>query len=271
MKSFAVGAVCAIVGFLSMASAAEAKVIIQGDLQAAATDADTTLSGKADEFAGLVGDEWGVIKQFLVADPERYNGIRTEDNNFIFEMNENILKEYDGNPYFGVNEAFGGAIRIDPKAPYAIKVGNIAIKVKEGDDNLVFDVRLRGYAEQEELHIKKEGGTLILDPESSVPARTTESIVIENGRVHFGGEGFEPINLLPKKTADKILSRFRKAEIADLNLLSDGKTGTYQASVKKEARVLGVIPVSVDVRVTVDADTQAVTNTLAPWWDLFVF
>ncbi|MCA9387801.1 MAG: hypothetical protein KC653_02035, partial [Candidatus Andersenbacteria bacterium] len=225
---------------------------------------------------GLTEETWEVIKQFAAADPDRYEGIRTEENEFIYEFNEAILSDYDGNPYFGVNEVFGGALEINPRDEYAISVGSANIKVVESDlDNFVFDIRVRGYEDQENLVIEQRGNELEVDIEGEVVARTTEALVIENGRVFLQdseGKDLNPVELLPRQTSEKILSRFKQASIVDLALIqSISGDAEYLAIVEKQGNLFGLLPVTEEVEVNVDAETENVEQIVAPWWDIFVF
>lgn len=255
---------------------ASARVVVGGDLDEAASDADVFLADEFDEFVGLTEETWEVIKQFAAADPDRYEGIRTEENEFIYEFNEAILSDYDGNPYFGVNEVFGGALEINPRDEYAISVGSADIKVVESDlDNFVFDVRVRGYEDQENLVIEQRGNELEVDVEGEVVARTTEALVIENGRVFLQdseGADLNPVELLPRQTSEKILSRFKQASIVDLALIeSISGDAEYLAIVEKQGHLFGLFPVTEEVEVNVDAETENVEQIVAPWWDIFVF
>lgn len=255
---------------------ASARVVVRGDLDEATSDADVFLADEFDEFVGLTEETWEVIKQFAAADPDRYEGIRTEENEFIYEFNEAILSDYDGNPYFGVNEVFGGALEINPRDEYAISVGSADIKVVESDlNNFVFDVRVRGYEDQENLVIEQRGSELEVDVEGEVVARTTEALVIENGRVFLQdseGTDLNPVELLPRQTSEKILSRFKQASIVDLALIeSISGDAEYLAIVEKQGNLFGLFPVTEEVEVNVDAKTENVEQIVAPWWDIFVF
>lgn len=268
--------VAVVVWAMWVTPSALARVVVGGDLDKAASDADVFLADEFDEFVGLTEETWEVIKQFAAADPDRYEGIRTEENEFIYEFNEAILSDYDGNPYFGVNEVFGGALEINPRDEYAISVGSADIKVVESDlDNFVFDIRVRGYEDQENLVIEQRGNELEVDIEGEVVARTTEALVIENGRVFLQdseGKDLNPVELLPRQTSEKILSRFKQASIVDLALIqSISGDAEYLAIVEKQGNLFGLLPVTEEVEVNVDAETENVEQIVAPWWDIFVF
>jgi hypothetical protein len=172
---------------------------------------------------------------------------------------------------------FDGALGINPRDEYAISVGSADIKIAESDlNNFVFDVRVRDYENQDRLMIQQDGEVLEIDPGAEVSAHTSESIIIENGRVYMKnaeGDTLNPVNLLPRKTGKKILSHFKDANIVDLALIESVVSGDaeYLAIVQKEGKLFGLFPVTEEVQVNVDAETEIIEQSFAPWWDIFVF
>ncbi|MEA3324907.1 MAG: hypothetical protein U9Q37_07195 [Euryarchaeota archaeon] len=55
-------------------------------------------------------------------------------------------------------------------------------------------------------------------------------------------------------------------EVKSVELKGDGQEPVYEVIATKEARILGLVPVSIDLEMEVDASNGEIKVTKKPWW-----
>jgi uncharacterized membrane protein YkoI len=55
-------------------------------------------------------------------------------------------------------------------------------------------------------------------------------------------------------------------EVKSVELKGDGQEPVYEVIATKEARILGLVPVSMDLEMEVDASNGEIEVTKKPWW-----
>ena len=83
---------------------------------------------------------------------------------------------------------------------------------------------------------------------------------LENGILKVRGKTIK----LPDEVIDAV-----EAETGELELMEDGEDPVYEGTVKKEFRLLAILPIRGDVFVRADATEGDIIEMRRPWWTIF--
>ncbi len=119
------------------------------------------------------------------------------------------------------------------------------------------------------VRIRRSSNATLLES-NGVEATSTSELKLEKGSVSIiNGDLEVEVNVLPDKATDEAESAGISVPSAiELKVVDDEPV--YEIAGKNDGRILGIFPVSFDVKATIDARTGETIDVEKPWWSLIV-
>jgi hypothetical protein len=107
---------------------------------------------------------------------------------------------------------------------------------------------------------------------STISATYQGKVIVKNSKLYMTISSAEkPINILPDDASNKAKGIAETPEIKKVELKAETEKPVYSVIGTKQARILFIIPVSMDVETKIDADTGSVISVNKPWWNFLVW
>lgn len=143
----------------------------------------------------------------------------------------------------------------------AVPVSSISIAVASGGGANVS-------IQTKNVQIEKIANGTISINISGVSAQTTETLKVENSKISVVTPiGAKAVNVLPDEVLNK--TEIANQTIESLNLVVKNNAPTYEVKAKKQVKILGLIPIDMDITTQISAESGNVTAVIKPWWYFF--
>ncbi|NPA76459.1 MAG: hypothetical protein GXN93_01745 [Candidatus Diapherotrites archaeon] len=109
----------------------------------------------------------------------------------------------------------------------------------------------------------EENGAVIEANGIKVKANTRVRV---DGNVVVSERSGKPIKVDPVQVVEQVKNQIRVQNVEDVELVDNGQGPVYVVKAKKEARLLGIIPVDLTVDAEINAENGAVVAVKQPWW-----
>lgn len=116
--------------------------------------------------------------------------------------------------------------------------------------------------------IEKSQGQLFIKSEIAI-AQTNEELVLEEGKLFVKTETRnKEIKVLPEEASSKAIEI---TTVKEIELKEEGTELIYSVKGTKEAKILGIIPVSLEIKTKVNAETGDIISISKPWWSFLAW
>ncbi len=106
---------------------------------------------------------------------------------------------------------------------------------------------------------------------TAAQAEYSNEMVVENSRVFMKtSAGKKQVNVLPED-AIKVSETPDKKSIKKIELREELQKPVYSVRGTKQSRLLFIVPVSIEVETTIDAETSDVISVNKPWWSFLAW
>ena len=122
---------------------------------------------------------------------------------------------------------------------------------------------------KEKITLKKNEGRGTEISSNGVAATTTEKIEISEGKMKVAGS---PVSLMPGGAAQKAAQANGNQVVQSISIKAQGPAGApvYVVEGKRQAKILGIIPVEIGTTTKIDAQTEQVVSVEKPWWSILL-
>ncbi len=102
---------------------------------------------------------------------------------------------------------------------------------------------------------------------NNVPAETTSDVSVENSELTVGNV---KVKVLPDQASEKAKQVIAALNVKKISIKEQSGKTVYSVQGIRNGRLLFLIPVDVEMTANIDASTNEVVGTEAPWWNFLV-
>ena len=189
------------------------------------------------------------------------NAIRERNMVMAHEMNgevNTVMKQargVEGNAMHaaGTTGRMGGNVEVN---------AHVEVNAGSRGRGVVVTTMNMGAGKQLRVQIEENGAVI---EANGIKVKANTRVRVE-GNVMVSERSGKPIRVDPVQVVEQVKNQIRVQNVEDVELVDNGQGPVYVVKAKKEARLLGIIPVDLTVDAEINAENGAVVAVKQPWW-----